>query len=138
MAGASIEECERLYEYGNALGVAFQLHDDYLSIWGNQRETGKIAHGDIVEKKKTLPIIHARDTLSDADRDRLCSLYAALRSLTESETEEVVTLVDRSGAQKYVEERIRENIALARSACSTLSLSEQQKAQLASLAKEIL
>ena len=48
---------EKYYEFGKALGIAFQIYDDWLGVWGDFRNTGKSTTGDIEEEKKTLPII---------------------------------------------------------------------------------
>jgi len=51
------EEQEKYHDFGKALGIAFQMYDDWLGIWGDFKNTGKSTTGDIVEGKKTLPII---------------------------------------------------------------------------------
>jgi len=50
-------EQENYGQFGRSLGIAFQIYDDWLGIWGKEEIMGKTSTGDIVEKKKTLPII---------------------------------------------------------------------------------
>jgi geranylgeranyl diphosphate synthase type I len=50
-------EQKKYHDFGKALGVAFQMYDDWLGVWGDFKNTGKSTTGDIVEGKKTLPII---------------------------------------------------------------------------------
>jgi len=50
-------EQNKYYDFGKALGIAFQMYDDWLGVWGDFKNTGKSTTGDIVEGKKTLPII---------------------------------------------------------------------------------
>jgi len=57
-AGASQEERSIYQEFGYALGLAFQVQDDYLGIWGSQEHTGKSNISDLVSGKKTLPILY--------------------------------------------------------------------------------
>lgn len=60
---------------GRHLGLAFQIRDDILGIWGNQATTGKPVGADIRRRKKTLPIVHALERAQGAARDRLARIY---------------------------------------------------------------
>jgi len=51
------EKQKKYHDFGKALGIAFQMYDDWLGVWGDFRNTGKSTTGDIMEGKKTLPII---------------------------------------------------------------------------------
>ncbi len=51
------EKQKKYHDFGKALGIAFQMYDDWLGGWGDFRNTGKSTTGDIMEGKKTLPII---------------------------------------------------------------------------------
>ena len=57
IAGLGIQEQENYAKFGESLGIAFQIYDDWLGIWGDPVITGKTATGDIVERKKSLPIL---------------------------------------------------------------------------------
>ncbi len=65
--------------FGWALGLAFQLNDDLLGIWGQERQTGK-EPTDVARRKKTLPVLYAFEHATPADRDRLVALYAHRRA----------------------------------------------------------
>ncbi len=60
----------RVPRFGWALGLAFQLNDDLLGIWGDEQATGK-EPSDLAEHKKTLPLIYALEEPPSADRERL-------------------------------------------------------------------
>ena len=127
-------EAESLYDYGVALGMALQLHDDYVSLWGDSLITGKKPHGDIYEKKKSFPIIFSRDTLSGSLKERLYELYDAERELAEEEVRDVVSLCEGAGAQQATKQRVKEYLAKAEGACSTLPPDLREKlGQLASV-----
>lgn len=70
----SQEEVSQLRRYGHNLGLAFQVGDDILDIWGDPQQTGKIALGDLEENNLTLPILLARDSATPEQRDRLLAL----------------------------------------------------------------
>jgi len=77
VAGADEAEAERFAAFGRQLGVAFQIRDDILGIWGEGSATGKPVGTDIARKKKTLPIVHALQQAVGPDRDLLRDVYGA-------------------------------------------------------------
>ncbi len=90
IAGAAPTRTTMLKEFGETLGMAFQMHDDILGLWGDPRTTGKPAGSDIRQRKKTLPILHGmqlseplRTTLltKDLDEPGLRSVLEELTSL---------------------------------------------------------
>ncbi|MBI4288169.1 MAG: polyprenyl synthetase family protein [Chloroflexi bacterium] len=94
--------------FGRDLGLAFQLQDDELGIWGDEAVTGKSATSDIYEKKKSLPIIYALGKAAGAERQRLRDIYqreelgpaeeAVIRQILDSVAARAFT---RSVAEKY-------------------------------------
>ena len=91
--------------FGWDLGIAFQLNDDLLGIWGRELATGK-EPTDVPRKKKTLPVIYAFEHASPADRARLSALYANGR-LTPEHTAEIVEILERAGAREYTRDQAR-------------------------------
>ncbi len=64
-AGANAEQREHFREYGRHLGLAFQVRDDILGIWGDESVTGKSAATDIITRKMTLPVLYGMEQLPD-------------------------------------------------------------------------
>ncbi len=85
--------------FGWALGLAFQLNDDLLGIWGQERQTGKVPT-DVVRHKKTLPVLYAFEHATPADRDRLAVLYTA-GDPASTDVTEIVAILERSGAREF-------------------------------------
>ena len=110
-AGCTVAVRDALYTYGESLGMAYQVADDMASIWGDAAETGKRAYGDIVERKKTHPILAARD---HGAHDRLCELFRT--SPSESEVLEIVSLLDTTGAREATRALGDTYVALAKQA----------------------
>lgn len=67
-AGASLEQCDAMYKYGESLGLAFQIQDDLLDTYGNSATFGKKIGGDIAEGKQTFLRIKALEKANDADK----------------------------------------------------------------------
>jgi geranylgeranyl diphosphate synthase type I len=95
----------RYRAFGWALGLAFQLNDDLLGIWGQEQATGK-EPSDVARKKKTLPVIYAFEHGAPADRDRLAALYAIDRP-SDADVAEIVAILERSGARTYTRDEAR-------------------------------
>lgn len=75
IGGASDMDADFMYEYGYQLGLAFQVADDYLDTFGDEKVFGKPIGGDIINNKKTWLITRALDKAGDADRE---DIYAAM------------------------------------------------------------
>ncbi len=91
--------------FGWALGIAFQLNDDLLGIWGEQETTGK-EPSDLAEHKKTLPVLYALERAGPDDRDRLLQLYR-LPEVSAADVREARAILERAGARDYTREQAR-------------------------------
>ncbi|HUR15972.1 MAG TPA: polyprenyl synthetase family protein, partial [Candidatus Limnocylindrales bacterium] len=85
--------------FGWSLGMAFQLNDDLLGIWGDERATGK-EPSDLAKHKKTLPVIYALERAEEPDRVRLREIISHA-DLSLAEVAEARAILDRSGAGAY-------------------------------------
>jgi geranylgeranyl diphosphate synthase, type I len=93
--------------FGWALGIAFQLNDDLLGIWGDEAATGK-EPSDIEARKKTLPLIYALEHATGRDRDRLRAiLQTAAHTPTAEEVSEASAILERTGARDYTRGQAR-------------------------------
>lgn len=97
LAGAPAEQAARLQEWGETLGLAFQVQDDYLGIWGDPNLTGKSNVNDIVRKKKTLPIVHG---LASAGGAPILDAYAK-PGLSEDDIQSVVNALEASASNEF-------------------------------------
>ncbi len=93
------ETIERYRRLGWALGIAFQLNDDLLGIWGEPAATGK-EPSDIAKHKKTLPVLYAFENASPEDRALLAEIYRRPEPLP-SDLADAVAVLERSGAREY-------------------------------------
>ncbi len=99
------EVIARYRAFGWALGLAFQINDDLLGIWGEERATGK-EPTDLARHKKTLPVIYAFEHAAPADRARLTAFYAA-PSPSEADVTEAMAILERTGAREYTRDEAR-------------------------------
>jgi geranylgeranyl diphosphate synthase type I len=100
------EDVIRRYRaFGWALGLAFQLNDDVLGIWGQEQATGK-EPSDLAKHKKTLPVIYALEHAAPDDRARLEALYAH-PDPSPADISEAMAILERTGAQDYTRAQAR-------------------------------
>ena len=93
------EVIARYRGFGWALGLAFQVNDDLLGIWGPEQATGK-EPSDVAHRKKTLPVIYAWEHAGPEDRARLGEL-TAVANPTAAEVGEIVAILERTGAREF-------------------------------------
>lgn len=106
-----------LADYGAHLGLAFQLVDDLLGIWGTPERTGKPVWSDLRAKKKSLPVVAAM-TATGPEAARLRALYSGDAKLTDDRLEEAARLVDEAGGRAWAERAAEEQ---SRSAMAVLA-----------------
>jgi geranylgeranyl diphosphate synthase type I len=107
---------DHLATFGRALGLAFQLRDDLLGIWARHEQLGKTEAGDVRRKKMSLPVIHALETATPADRETLASIYGESGEATESQIAAVLKILERTHARQRVGEELLRQVAAARAA----------------------
>ena len=98
--------------YGAHLGRVFQVRDDVLGIWGNEKDTGKAAGNDIRRRKKSFPIVYALERASRAVCQELVSIYQK-ESLEEDDMDRVLAILEDMGAQGQAQSLITEEGFLA-------------------------
>ena len=98
VAGADAATVEGMAQFGHELGVAFQIVDDILGIWGDPARTGKQAANDIRRRKKSLPVAIAFDRAGGAASARLRAIYGQ-PTLTEADVADVLALLDEVGGR---------------------------------------
>ncbi len=116
----------RYRRLGEALGLAFQIQDDLLGIWGAADVTGKPVADDIRRRKKSLPVVFALGRHNDSHAERLRTLYASpegihpqqesaggQESLSEEHVAEAMAILDASQARLYATELARSYLEAA-------------------------
>ncbi len=115
-----------LYGFGEELGLAYQVQDDLRGIWGTEEETGKPGKEDILQRKKTFPVVYAFEHSGNDDRQKLMELYSR-EVIPGEKVAAVVEILERSGApeqcQKLLQQYHRQ--ALAKLKTSGLDLAGQ-------------
>jgi geranylgeranyl diphosphate synthase type I len=103
VGGAPDEVTAALRAYGGALGLAFQVQDDLLGVWGEEDRTGKPAAADVYGRKLGLPAVHALAHASPADQSLLTQVYGGAGTVSPEDVAAVLAAMGRCGTRAYVE-----------------------------------
>ncbi|MFD3760062.1 family 2 encapsulin nanocompartment cargo protein polyprenyl transferase [Streptomyces sp. NPDC058622] len=99
-AGAGPDEVDAMDAFGREAGLAFQLIDDLIGIWGDPGHTGKPAGADLIARKKSLPVVAAL-TSGTAAGEELAALYAG--PMTGDDVHRAAAAVDRAGGRDWAQ-----------------------------------
>ena len=105
LAGASEEECDALYRFGYQIGMAFQVADDYLDAYGDEKVFGKPIGGDIINKKKCWLTIKASE-LDGAAMDEAMAMPVDTDEQKSAKIKAVKDIYVRLGVDKMAQEEI--------------------------------
>lgn len=93
VGGASPNDAQCLYDFGVSVGIAFQLQDDILDLYGESTHVGKQIGGDILANKKTILQITAYSRADESNRTRLLRYFEGNQALTPAQEEEKIQVV---------------------------------------------
>ena len=127
VAKASIDCQNKIYEYGRLLGIAFQLQDDYLDVFGNPENFGKQMGGDIIENKKTFLYLSSLNSSSRKEALQLEHLYSINPPDSTAKIESVKSLFLSSGAANLTKQEIQKYTTQAVAVLEELAIDEEGK-----------
>lgn len=137
-ANASEADADRIYSFGENLGIAFQLQDDLLDAFGNEEVFGKKTGGDILTNKKTYLYLKALECAAADDRKMLAELYSRRDMEDGEKIGKVLQIFRRADIEKQTEELIMDYFNRAILLLAEINLSEEAKKPLLSLAETML
>ena len=133
VGGATEEQARALYEVGIQLGLAFQIQDDLLDVYGDEKTFGKPIGGDIINAKKTLLLLYTLEQLKDKDLARLQKILTFTPDERSHYIDEVRALYDQAGTRSYAESEIARLTEAAYQGLEGLPLSEEGRTLLLTL-----
>lgn len=137
LAGAPKEDVESVYRFGEALGLAFQLQDDYLDVYGDPKVFGKAIGGDIMENKKTYMLINAIRRAEGADREELLHWIGSRDFDRQEKVAAVTALYDRLGIDRMAKDKMSEYYDIAVRALDKVNVAEERKKALRAFAEKV-
>ena len=126
LAGASEEQKEQLVRFAQNLGVAFQLRDDILGVFGDAKKTGKTTSGDIREGKKTYMVERFYECASEQQKTCFNALFGH-EDISDDEVTQVRQLLVDSGARAETEDGIKRYADEARAILDGLTIDAESR-----------
>ena len=137
-ANASEEDADHLYEFGINLGLAFQLRDDLLDVFADQKKFGKKTGGDIVANKKTFLLIKAMELATPGQQEKLGNWISQTEFNPEEKIEAIKKIYIETGVKQVTEETMDLFFRKALHAMDAIRIQEERKKELLLLAGQIM
>ena len=138
LADAPEQDAEALYHFGECLGLAFQLQDDYLDVYGDPAVFGKQIGGDSLCNKKTFMLINALLHASQEDRAELQRWIDSKDCNPDEKIRAVTALYTKIGVDRMAKERMNAYYVEAEQYLAKVSLPEERKQMLHGIALELM
>jgi geranylgeranyl diphosphate synthase type I len=135
--GATAGQVTVLAEFGRRLGLALQLVDDLLGIWGDQRVTGKPVHSDLLSRKKSLVVTAALNSETGPGQE-LAELYQRPEPFEPGELPHIAGLIERAGAREWSGQRAAREITAAAESLAAADCEPEAAAALREVARLLL
>ena len=138
IGGADDKDSGLLYEFGRNLGLAFQIQDDLLDIWGDIKVFGKTKCGDIIADKKTFPYVKAIEAGNGRQVKQLKELYSGKEPDQEAKIKKVIDLYDQLNIREITETLAYDYINKAFEYLQKVSVDESRKREMINLAISLI
>ncbi len=123
--------------FARNLGVAFQIRDDYLDVWGDTAQTGKVVASDIRDKKKSYPVLVALERAGEADRATLSRIYAQ-DVLADDDVQTVLDVLGRVDAAGQTDQTARHYYDLAMQSLASTGINNDTQHLIRQLAEFLI
>lgn len=127
LADAPEEDADNLYKFGEQMGLAFQLQDDYLDVYGDPAVFGKAIGGDILCNKKTYMLINAFNRADESRRKELVKWITAERFDPKEKIKAVTDIYNEIGIDRLAKEKIEYYFDQSRKYLAAVGVSEDRK-----------
>lgn len=130
LGGASKEDVERLYDFGINIGLAFQLKDDLLDVYGDTQSFGKEIGGDILSNKKTFLLIKALENSNEENNATLQKWLSAENFDTDAKINAIKKIYDGLNLDSITDKLIQKYYLAGLNCLSEVNVSEDRKREL--------
>lgn len=138
LGGGDQEDVENLYKFGEKMGLAYQLQDDLLDVYGDPTKFQKKLGGDIVDNKKTFMLINAYQRANQEQKAELDRWMNTQEFDSAEKIEAVTHIYNILGIDKLAQQKIEELFALSLQSLDKVKVDEAKKAELRAFANRLL
>jgi geranylgeranyl diphosphate synthase type II len=139
IGGATDKDAQLLYDFGINIGLAFQLKDDLLDVYGDEATFGKKIGGDILCNKKTYLLIHALE-IAKGDNSKELQKWLSIsdEKLSNNKIQSVTALFNKLGVKQICEDKMQYFYNMAIAKLDKVSVSEHKKQELRKIAEKLM
>ncbi len=138
IGGGSLKDCSLLYKFGQNIGMAFQLHDDWLDVYGDQETFGKKIGTDILTNKKTFLLITALNRLENENKKELLNWLERKDYENEDKIRAVTRLFSEAGVSEVVTKKRDDFFFQALEDLEKINGNKELKKELSALAHNLM
>jgi geranylgeranyl diphosphate synthase type II len=138
LASASAADADNLYNFGEQIGLAFQLQDDYLDVYGDPKIFGKAIGGDITSNKKTYMLINAFSRANEEQRRELVRWISAKEFDREEKIAAMTRLYNEIGIDRLAQEKIKYYFEESQRYIDAVQVPEERKQELRQYAERMM
>lgn len=138
LADAPADDADNLYRFGEKIGLAFQLQDDYLDVYGDPAVFGKAIGGDIVSNKKTYMLINAFNRADNVQRAELERWIRATDFDRQEKVKAVTGLYDEMGIDRLAQQKIAGYFNESKTYLDRVGVSDERKSELMRYAQRMM
>ena len=137
IAGASEQDADALYNFGKHIGIAFQIMDDYLDVFGNMEQFGKRQAGDIYENKKTVLYLLAMQQATESEKKEMEYWYSK-KTENVDKVHGVISIFRRTKVDEEVLRLIQKHNEIGQNYLNSINLPAEKKKPFIELANYLL
>ena len=135
--GGDSETVQALSNCGSYLGLAFQIRDDYLGVWGSEEETGKPIGSDLRRRKNSLPLVYALERADGVQRELIQSAYSK-DEVDDRDVAALMEVMEDLGVRAYVQRLAERQAGLAQQAMRSAETTEAARGEMQELVDFLL
>lgn len=137
IGGADEQTAEKLYKFGEHIGIAFQLKDDLLDVFSDVEKFGKATGGDIISNKKTYLYLKAFELATGDDLSKLSELFSSKAIDANEKVRKVKAIYERLNIQQETELKIEDYYQQAKKYLAEIDLDKEKKSELVKFAESL-
>ena len=137
LAGAGRKDFDSISKYAIPIGVAFQIQDDILGIFGDEEKIGKSAASDIIEGKKSILVLSAMENGNEAEKEKINFLLGK-KDISENEIAEFRAIIKKSGALESAKDEMKKLIEKGKSSSDEIGTDKEVHVFLSSMGDYML
>jgi len=138
LGGSSEKDADLIYEFGINTGMAFQLQDDLLDVYGDSCTFGKNIGGDIVTNKKTFLLIKALQNADEMTKSELAYWLDCKEFIPEEKIKAITEIFDKTQVRKLCQKEMESHMEKALKSIESISVSNERKEPLIKLATDLM